>query len=82
MIAVPVSAILKGLAKAKGKSRDQIEVESEVRLLLSKRKLPEITEAELEALFEEAGMEVALRAVAERMKAKALTEPVPLRVLA
>lgn len=81
MIPVPVSALLVQLAKTKGKSPDQLEVESEVRLLLAKRALPDITEPELEALYEQAGMEVALRAVAERMKAKADAERMMAKVV-
>lgn len=76
MIPVPVSEVLKGLTKTKGKSRDQLEVESELRMLLVHRNLPEITEGELEALFERASQHCALRAFAERMRAKDAGGPV------
>jgi hypothetical protein len=68
MIAVPVSTILDRLATTKGKSGTQIEVERELKALLDRRQLTTITETELEALFEEAAQECALRAVVSKMR--------------
>lgn len=68
MITVPLAKVLDLLKATKGKSPDQIEVEAEVRAMLAARKIERLTQAELEALYEEAGMSVALLKLAAKMK--------------
>lgn len=68
MIAVPIALILKGLKATKGKNAAQIEVEAKAHELLMARNLTEITLADLEKLMEEAGLEIALQKMAEKMR--------------
>lgn len=68
MIAVSVTYILKGLASTKDKSGVQLEIERELKTLIKKRGIAALTETELEALFEEAAMECALRDVTAKMR--------------
>lgn len=68
MIAVPIAKVLAMLEPTKGKSLVQIEIERELKALLDKRKIQSVTEPELEALFEEAAQEVALRNVVTAMR--------------
>lgn len=70
MIAVPVAAIMARLETTKGKSGAQIEVERELKAILDKRKIQSVTEDELAALFEEAAVEVAFRAVTAKMRSE------------
>lgn len=68
MIAVSTARILKSMSNDKGKSGAQIEIERELKALIEKRGIVSLTEAELEALFEEAAMECALRDVTAKMR--------------
>lgn len=68
MIAVSAKRILAGLAQTKGKSGTQLEIERELKALIEKRSIASLTEAELEALFEEAAMECAIKDVAAKMR--------------
>ena len=68
LIAVPLAAVLELLQPSARKSNDQIEVEAELRRMIELRKLTTFTEDALQALFEEAGQEVALRKIAAKMQ--------------
>ncbi len=68
MIAVPITKVLALLEPTKDKTGAQIEIERELKALLDKRKIQSLTEPELEALFEEAAQEVALRTVVTGMR--------------
>lgn len=72
MIAVPIALILKGLKATKGKNGAQIEVEAKAHEMLAAfatlTESKQITLPELEKLMEDAGLEIALQKMAEKMR--------------
>lgn len=71
IISVPVQALLNELAKIEDKTAEQLAVEAELRIRLAALNVKEIDEAQLEEMFEAAGLEVALRG----LQSKIMSDP-------